>query len=101
MDLFQIIASLLKRLRMQMKRIVSYLVNGMNGVKKVKVWSETGKRILTSEQEKLMKIENEAREREKKPKLMTKDWTDIDTPIDAMAKIWDEGIADENGKRPS
>lgn len=70
-------------------------------MEKVKVWSETGKRILTSEQERLIKIENEAREREKRPKLRTKDWTEIDTPLEAMAKIWDEGIADENGKRPS
>lgn len=100
-DLFQIIASHLMRLRMQMRLIGNCLVNGMNGMKKMKVWNETGKRILTSEQERLMKIENEARERENRPKLRTKDWTEINTPLEAMAKYWDEGVKDENGKRPS
>ena len=85
-----------------MKRLIgNYWANGRIGMQNMKVWNETGKRILTSEQERLLKIENEARERENRPKLRTKDWTEIDTPLEAMAKIWDEGIADENGKRPS
>lgn len=85
-----------------MKRLIeNYWANGRSGMQNMKVWDETGKRILTSEQERLIKIENEARERENRPKLRTKDWTEIDTPLEAMAKIWDEGIADENRKRPS
>ncbi len=67
----------------------------------MKVWNETGKRILTSEQEQLLKIENEAREREDKPKLRAKNWAEINTPLEALAKIWDEGTGNENRKRPS